>query len=115
MAADLHGHTLSPRARHARSRARRSVVPRAAESSEIDGRAIDRAGDGPAPTFVPGTVHGEREQLALFGRDALALEVGRFASAGASEMFAEARLEKASPALRAEPLARAPSAAHARR
>jgi hypothetical protein len=73
----------------------------------VDGRAIDRAA-GPASTIrLWGTMHGDREQLVLFGRDALGLEIGRFGPLRAAELFAEARLKKASPALRAVPLARA--------
>jgi hypothetical protein len=76
----------------------------AAHAIEIEGRAED------APGLVRewGTVAGKsREQIAIFGRDAVALESGRFGPLRAAEMFALAKLKRASPALKTEPLARA--------
>jgi len=74
--------------------------------ARIDGRAIDRKSD-PLGTIVRswGTVTTEREQVAVFGRRAAALEIGRFGPLRAAELFAEGRLKKASPALRAHPFA----------
>jgi hypothetical protein len=76
--------------------------------AKTDGRAIDRQSD-PLGTIVRtwGTVNGEREQLAIFGHEAIGLEIGRFGPLRAAEFFAEEKLKKSSPALRASPLARA--------
>lgn len=76
--------------------------------AKTDGRAIDRQGD-PLSTIVRtwGTVNGEREQIAIFGHEAIGLEIGRFGPLRAAEFFAEEKLKKSSPALRASPLARA--------
>jgi hypothetical protein len=76
----------------------------AAHAIEIEGRAED------APGLIRawGTVAGKsREQIAIFGRNAVALERGRFGPLRAAEMFALAKLKRASPALKTEPLARA--------
>lgn len=76
--------------------------------AKTDGRAIDRQGD-PLNTIVRtwGTVNAEREQLAIFGHEAIGLEIGRFGPLRAAELFAEEKLKKSSPALRASPLTRA--------
>ncbi|WP_394821882.1 hypothetical protein [Pendulispora albinea] len=80
----------------------------AARATKVDGRGIDRKAD-PLGTIVRtwGTVNGERQQLAIFGREAVGLEVGRFGPLRAAEFFAQERLKKASPALRVTPLDRA--------
>ena len=81
-----------------------------ARAEPPDGRALDA---GPAePRLAPitrlwGTVHGHREQLAIFGRDAVALERGHFGPLRTAEAFAHARLKKSKPALREAPLLRA--------
>jgi hypothetical protein len=77
------------------------------QADAIEGRAIDRAAGPHSITRMWGTLHGERAQLALLGHDGVGLEVGRFGQLRASELFAEQRLKKASPALRAVPLVRA--------
>lgn len=76
--------------------------------AKTDGRAIDRQSD-PLGTIVRtwGTVNTQREQIAIFGHEAIGLEVGRFGPLRAAEFFAEEKLKKSSPALRAPPLARA--------
>jgi len=72
----------------------------------VEGRAADGfPGDRrTAITRLWGTAGAEREQLAVFGVDAVGLEQGRFGPLRAAEMFAEGRLKRASPALRTEPL-----------
>jgi hypothetical protein len=74
----------------------------AARASSVDGRAIE--GD---VTRFWGTVGTEREQVAVVGRDAIGFERGRFGPLRAAIYFAEGKLRRALPALRAEPLARA--------
>jgi hypothetical protein len=72
----------------------------------VDGRSIDRPTTGPLATIVRtwGSFGGEQEQLALFGREALGLDVGRSDPLRAAELFAMERLKRASPALRTDPL-----------
>ncbi len=79
----------------------------AARTVEVEGRGIDREGSPVARVVRTwGTrVGGERVQLAMFGRQAAGLEVGRFGPLRASEGFAEGKLHRASPALAAPPLA----------
>jgi hypothetical protein len=74
----------------------------------VEGRAADGfPGDRRSViTRVWGASANQREQLAIFGVDAVGLEEGRFGPLRAAELFAEGRLRRASPALRAEPLAR---------
>ena len=78
----------------------------------IDGRAQDKAtapsGAPAAPiTRLWGTARGQREQIAIFGRDGLAIERGRFGPLRAAQAFAQWKLKRAKPALRDVPLARA--------
>jgi hypothetical protein len=81
----------------------------------VDGRAIDRRPDQIAGgiTRAWGRRRGERVQLAMLGRAALALEVARPDSPAnlsplrIAELLAEGRLKRAPPALHAPPLARA--------
>jgi hypothetical protein len=77
-----------------------------ARAESVEGRAIDRGGDAPV-IRTWGTVRGTRAQLATFGGDEVALEVGHFGPLRVAELFAEARLKRASPALKVEPLAHA--------
>jgi hypothetical protein len=87
----------------------------AARTVEVEGRGIDREGS-PVARIVRtwGTrVGGERVQLAVFGRQAAAVEVGHFGPLRASEGFAEGKLHRASPALAAPPLAQLAQAAKA--
>lgn len=74
----------------------------------VDGRSLDRATTDPLANIVRswGSVGTEREQIAIFGREAVGLELGRFGPLRAAELFAEGRLKRASPALRADPLLR---------
>jgi hypothetical protein len=65
----------------------------------VEGRASERG-----ITRLWGTVDGLRTQLALFGRQAVGIEVGRFAPLRAAEYFALGRLQRSLPALRALPL-----------
>lgn len=82
----------------------------AERADAVDGRALDSANAPDGRPLQPitrifGTVRGVREQLAIFGRDALALEHGRFGPLRAAEAFAQGKLKRARPALEAEPLA----------
>ena len=82
---------------------------------DVEGRAIDR--EGSATNRIVRTwgtkADGARAQLAIFGRQAAGLEVGRFGPLRASEAFAEGKLHRAAPALAAPPLAAAAAAAAA--
>jgi hypothetical protein len=75
-----------------------------ARATQIGGRAVD--GD---VTRFWGTVGNESEQVAVLGREAVAWEKGRAGPLRAALYFAQGRLRRALPALRAEPLARAAS------
>lgn len=77
----------------------------AAKATAVEARAVDQA--SPPVVRVFGEVAGERQQLAIFDRDAVALEVGRFGPLRAVEAFAMGKLKKAKPALKSGPLARA--------
>jgi len=69
----------------------------------VEGRSNDpRAGI----TRLWGTVGTRREQLAILGSECVGFEQGRFGPLRAAELFAEGKLKRASPALRAPPLAR---------
>jgi hypothetical protein len=74
----------------------------AARAVTVDGRAVE--GD---VVRTWGTVDKAREQIAIFGREAIALEHGRFGPLRAAEYFAQGRLKRAQPALLADPLAHA--------
>jgi len=83
-----------------------------ARAAVVEGRAVDRAGapDGSGEGAIVrtwGTLRHERAQMATFGRQAAALEVGRFGPLRVAELFAQERLKRASPALHVGPLARA--------
>ena len=78
----------------------------AARTVNVEGRGIDHEGS-PVGRIVRlwGTrVNGERVQMAVFGRQAAGLEVGRFGPLRASEGFALGKLHRASPALATAPL-----------
>lgn len=79
-----------------------------ARARAIEGRGIDRKSDA-LGTIVRtwGVVNEEREQIAIFGREAIGLEIGKLGPLRAAEAFAQGKLRKASPALRAPPLAAA--------
>jgi hypothetical protein len=69
----------------------------------VEGRSSDpRAGI----TRLWGRFGTDPEQLAILGKDCVAIEQGRAGPLRAAELFAEGRLKRASPALRAAPLAR---------
>lgn len=74
----------------------------------IDGRAIDRKADA-LGTIVRtwGSVGDDRMQVALFGPEMIGVEKGRFGPLRVAELFAQEKLKRAAPALRAEPLASA--------
>jgi len=76
----------------------------AARAIAVEGRAIEAAG---AITRFWGSVGARREQVALFDHRAIGMEHGRFGPLRASEYFAQGKLHRALPALRAEPLATA--------
>lgn len=65
--------------------------------------------DVPNPPVVRvwGEVNGEAQQVAIFGRELVALEQGRAGPIRVAEAFALGKLHRASPALRAASLARA--------
>jgi hypothetical protein len=74
-----------------------------ARLAPLDGRAND---DGRVLRLW-GTAGGERQQVAVFGQTAVALERGKLGPLRAAEAFAAGRLKRAKPALRADPLSRA--------
>ena len=69
---------------------------------EVEGRAVERG-----VTRFWGTVGEEREQVAVFGRDGVGIEHGGLGPLQAAIYFAQGRLKRSLPALRAEPLAAA--------
>ena len=69
---------------------------------EVEGRAVDLSHPSIIRTF--GAVGDTRVQLATFGREALALEVGRFGPLRAFEAFAVGKLKRSKPAIAQEPL-----------
>ena len=74
----------------------------AARARTVEGRAVERG-----VTRFWGTVGDEREQVALFGRDGVGIEFGGLGPLQAAIYFAQGRLKRSLPALRAEPLAAA--------
>ncbi len=83
-----------------------SAVHRAfeARATHVDGRAVDVKNPEVVRLFGDGA-H-ERMQLVTFGRTALGLEVGRFGPLRVAELYAQGKLHKAKPALKAAPLDR---------
>jgi hypothetical protein len=77
-----------------------------ARTVRVEGRVVEGAPGDPrgAITRLWGPTGTEREQLAIFGFDAIGLERGRFGPLRAAELFAQGKLKRASPALRAPPL-----------
>jgi hypothetical protein len=65
----------------------------------VEGRVVDHG-----ITRLWGTVGDAREQVAIFGRDAVGMEQGRFGPLGVASYFAQGRLRRSRPALRGEPL-----------
>jgi hypothetical protein len=80
----------------------RVEVAFAARALEVEGRA-----ESPNVLRLWGKVGSGREQIAVFGRQGVAIERGRFEPLRAAVYFAEGRLKRSLPALRAEPLAAA--------
>ncbi len=81
----------------------------AARVVRVEGRSLDWADGDPLARIARtwGTAGTDRVQLALLGREAIAVEVGRLGPLRAAELLAEGRLKRASPALKASPLAEA--------
>ena len=77
-----------------------------ARTGEVEGRGIDRQGEQEI-VRTWGTLRQGRAQMATFGREAAALEIGRFGPLRVAELFAQERLKRASPALRSASVARA--------
>ncbi|HTB73904.1 MAG TPA: hypothetical protein VK762_11700 [Polyangiaceae bacterium] len=73
-----------------------------ARAREVEGRAVERA-----VTRFWGTVGEDREQVAVFGREGVGIEHGGLGPLQAAIYFAEGRLKRSLPALRAEPLSAA--------
>jgi hypothetical protein len=74
----------------------------AARAVSVEGRAVEGS-----VVRTWGAVGSGRQQIAILGREAIALEQGRFGPLRAAEYFAQGRLKRARPALQAEPLAQA--------
>ncbi len=74
---------------------------------DIEGRGVDRSADALGTiTRTWGTSpSNEPTQIAIFGREVVAIERGQFGPLRTAELFAEERLKRASPALRTDPLA----------
>jgi hypothetical protein len=68
----------------------------------VEGRASEHG-----ITRLWGTAHGERQQIAMLGHEAVAVEWGRFGPLQAACYFAQGRLHRARPALRSDPLSAA--------
>jgi hypothetical protein len=77
----------------------------AARVLAVEGRAVE----GDAIRTWGTTTNGSREQVAILGRDAVAIETGKLGTLRAVIAFAEGKLHRAQPALRADPLSRAAS------
>jgi hypothetical protein len=66
----------------------------------VEGRAVERGG----VTRIWGSISGGREQVALLARDAVVFERGQLGPLQAAVYFAQGRLKRSLPVLRAEPL-----------
>ena len=73
----------------------------------LEGRAVDGPPGDPRGdvTRLWGATATGQEQVAVFGFEAVGVERGRFGPLRAAELFAQGKLKRASPALRAPPLA----------
>jgi hypothetical protein len=78
----------------------------AARALSVEGRAVEGDVIRTWGTFTPGP-EATREQLAMLGRDAVMLERGHLGPLRAALAFAQGKLHRSLPALRAEPLQRA--------
>jgi hypothetical protein len=89
--------------------AHQAIDPRRVEAAftahvlAVEGRSNDSGG---GITRLWGGLGAAREQLTILGTDCVGLEQGPAGPLHAAELFAEGRLKRASPALRAPPLAR---------
>lgn len=77
------------------------------KTNDVEGRGVDRNADalGTITRTWGTTPSNEPQQIAIFGREVVAVERGRFGPLRTAELFAEERLKRASPALRTDPLA----------
>jgi hypothetical protein len=66
----------------------------------VEGRASEHG-----VTRLWGAVDGQREQIAIFGREGVAMERGRLGPLRPAVYFAQGKLRRARPALRTDPLA----------
>lgn len=84
-----------------------------ARAVRVDARVVDRAA-GPETTIVrlAGEVGSAKEQLVLFGRHGVGLEIGDLGRSRlrVAELFLEGRLKRASPVFRSPPLDHAAAA-----
>ena len=88
--------------------ARLAVDPGRVEKAFGDrARAVDGRADDQGVVRVWGTVAQGREQVAIFGHQAVGQERGRFGPLRVASYFAQRRLRRSPPALGAEPLATA--------
>ena len=71
-----------------------------ARATAVEGRAVEHG-----IVRVWGQVGDHREQVAIFGTQAVALEKGRFGPLRAAEYFARGKLKRVRPALETDPLA----------
>jgi hypothetical protein len=69
---------------------------------QVEGRGVDRG-----VVRLWGTVGQQREQIAIFDRRAVGIEVGALGALRTAAYFAQGRLKRSPPALAAEPLASA--------
>jgi hypothetical protein len=74
----------------------------AARATNVEGRAVEHG-----VTRFWGQVGEQREQVAVFGVEAVGLESGRLGPLRAAEYFARGKLKRVKPALHADPLAQA--------
>jgi hypothetical protein len=80
----------------------------AARVADVEGRAVDRAGDDPRGVLVRtwGARGKSHETLVVLGREAVGLALGDDARLRAAELFAQGKLKRAQPAWRSPPLDR---------
>lgn len=76
---------------------------------EVEGRGVDRQSDalGTILRTWGSNAQDEREQLAIFGHEALGLERGDFGPLRNAELFAQGKLRRSATALSVDPLAQA--------
>ena len=76
---------------------------------EVEGRGVDRRSDalGTIVRAWGSNAQDEREQIAVFGREAVGMERGKFGPLRVAELFAEEKLKRSATALAVDPLAEA--------